>query len=166
MEYISSDTNVWLDFMAIDRIGLPFRLPFVYLMSNDAIEDELLTPGLGPALRGLGLVGTDMTIEEFELAMEYGTQYPRLSIHDRVALAIAKIRNIILLTGDGALRRAAQAEGVRYIGTIRILDLLYEGEYIETGEYRYCLEELERQNGGKVRLPKNELRSRLERLYL
>ena len=26
MEYISSDTNIWLDFMAIDRLGLPFRL--------------------------------------------------------------------------------------------------------------------------------------------
>lgn len=164
MEYISSDTNVWLDFMAIDRIELPFRLPFVYLMNNDAIEDELLTPGLGPALRGLGLVGVDMTIEEFELAMEYGARHPRLSIHDRVALSIAKIRNIILLTGDGALRKAAQEEGVKCIGTIRILDLLYEGEYIGAGECRYCLEELERQNGGKVRLPKNELRSRIERL--
>lgn len=44
MEYISSDTNVWLDFMIIDRLELPFRLPYVYLMDGDAIEDELLNP--------------------------------------------------------------------------------------------------------------------------
>ena len=62
------------------------------------------------------------------------------------------------------MRKAAHDEGVQYIGTIRILDLPYEGGYIETGEYRYCLEELERQNGGKVRLPKNDLWSRIERL--
>ncbi len=26
MEYISSDTNVWLDFVTIDRLDYPFRL--------------------------------------------------------------------------------------------------------------------------------------------
>lgn len=164
MEYISSDTNVWLDFVAVDRIGLPFRLPFVYIMNNDAIEDELLTLGLGPALRDLGLIGVDMAMEEFDLATEYGTRYPKLSVYDRIALSIARVRNITLLTGDGALRKAAQAEGVQYIGTIRILDLLYEGRLIDKSEYRYCLEELERQNGGKVRLPKNALRSRIDQL--
>lgn len=56
MEYISSDTNVWLDFVTIDRLDYPFRLPYTYLMNNDAIEDELLSPpGLGEKLRGLGL---------------------------------------------------------------------------------------------------------------
>lgn len=164
MEYISSDTNVWLDFAVIDRIGLPFRLPFTYIMSNDAIEDELLTPGLGPSLKDLGLVGIDMDMEEFNLAAEYGARYAKLSVYDRIALSIAKVRNIILLTGDGNLRKAAQAEGIQYIGTIKILDLLYEGKRIDKGEYRYCLEELERQNGGKVRLPGNELRSRIEQL--
>lgn len=44
MEYISSDTNIWLDFAVIDRLDLPFRLPYVYLMDSDAIEDELLNP--------------------------------------------------------------------------------------------------------------------------
>lgn len=165
MEYISSDTNVWLDFVAVDRVELPFRLPFVYIMSNDAIDDELLSPaGLGSALRDLGLVGVDMSMDEFDLAAEYGSRYPKLSVYDRIALSVAKVRDITLLTGDGALRKAAHAEGVRYIGTIRILDLLYEGKYIDKGEYRYCLGELERQNGGKVRLPGKELRSRIERL--
>jgi hypothetical protein len=31
MEYISSDTNVWLDFMMIEQLELPFRLPYIYL---------------------------------------------------------------------------------------------------------------------------------------
>lgn len=44
MEYISSDTNIWLDFAVIDKLDLPFRLPYIYLMDKDAIEDELLNP--------------------------------------------------------------------------------------------------------------------------
>lgn len=44
MDYISSDTNVWIDFSVIDRVSLPFRLPYTYIMNVDAIEDELLSP--------------------------------------------------------------------------------------------------------------------------
>lgn len=44
MEYISSDTNVWLDFAEIERLNLPFLLPYVYLMNDETVEDELLSP--------------------------------------------------------------------------------------------------------------------------
>jgi len=44
MEYISSDTNVWIDFSVIGHIELPFRLPYTYIMNSDAINDELLSP--------------------------------------------------------------------------------------------------------------------------
>ena len=36
MEYISSDTNVWLDFVEIEKLNLPFQLPYIYIM-NDVI---------------------------------------------------------------------------------------------------------------------------------
>ena len=32
MEYISSDTNVWIDFNIISRMNLPFLLPYTYIM--------------------------------------------------------------------------------------------------------------------------------------
>ena len=44
MEYISSDTNVWLDFATINRLEIPFKLPYTYIMNEDAITDELLSP--------------------------------------------------------------------------------------------------------------------------
>lgn len=56
-----------------------------------------------------------------------------------ISVAIAKCRGIILLTGDGPLRRAAQSEGVNVMGTIGVLDQLYGGTYIETEEYLECL---------------------------
>ena len=89
---------------------------------------------------------------------------PRLSIYDRIALAIAKVRKIVLLTGDGALRKAAKCEKVNLLGTIGILDQLLIGNYIDKRDYEFCLLELQKSNGQEVRLPKNEITSRLQRL--
>lgn len=101
MEYISSDTNVWIDFATIQKMELPFKLPYTYIMSEDAIADELLSPpDLGQELISYGLKPVGITIEEFESAQLYGEKYIKLSIYDRIALAIAKNRNITLLTGN------------------------------------------------------------------
>ncbi|HPT87345.1 MAG TPA: hypothetical protein PL004_05780 [Bacillota bacterium] len=165
MEYISSDTNVWIDFFIIGRIELPFRLPYTYIMNSDAINDELLSPGgLRDELLRCGLVSVDLTIEEFNLAEKFGLRYPRLSIYDRIALAIAKSRQILLLTGDKALRNAAKRENVTVIGTIGILDQLLDGGYINESDYEFCLIEWEKRNGQEVRLPKGEITLRLQRL--
>jgi len=165
MEFVSSDTNVWIDFLVIQRTALPFMLPYTYIMDKDAIEDELLTPsGLRDDLIRCGLVGVEIEIEEFELAESYGTKFIKLSVYDRIALSIAKIRKITLLTGDNALRKAATEEGVTVIGTIGVLDQLYSGGYIDASEYEFCLLELQRLNGQEVRLPKSEITARLQRL--
>lgn len=165
MEFISSDTNVWIDFQVIARLRLPFLLPYTYIMYSESIDSELLSPsGFREDLLSAGLVGVDITIEEFLLADSWGSVYPKLSIQDRIALAIAKHRNIVLLTGDMALRRAATKEGVAIMGTLGVLDKLYKGRYIESDEYMYCLTELLKRNGGEVRLPSNELKKRIDEL--
>lgn len=101
-------------------------------------------------------------VDEFYLAEEYTSKYAKPSLYDCVALAIAKVRGIILMTGDGPLRKAAAQEGVVVIGTIGVLDQLYEGTYIEKEEYVYCLKALLDNNGQKVRLPEKELQKRLD----
>ena len=121
MDFISSDTNVWIDFASIEKLELPFRLPYKYIMSKDAVNEELLSPvGLGAQLVSYGLIPVEITIDEFFLADEYGRTYKKLSVHDRMALAIGKQRSIILLTGDGALRKAAKEEGITVTGTLGI----------------------------------------------
>lgn len=162
MEYISSDTNVWLDFATIKKLEAPFKLPYTYIMNEDAITDELLSPKeLRENLIGLGLQAVELSEEEFYLAEEYSAKYIKPSLYDCVALAIAKVRGITLMTGDGPLRKAAAQEGVEVIGTIGILDRLYEGKYIEKEEYVNCLKALSENNGQKVRLPEEELRKRV-----
>ncbi len=165
MEYISSDTNVWIDFSIIGHIELPFYLPYTYIMNSDAIYDELLSPAdLRGKLLRCGLVCVELTIEEFSLAEKFGLWYPRLSIYDCIALAIAKERKIILLTGDGALRNAAKNENINSLGTIGILDQLFTGKHINENEYKLCLEELQKHNGQAIRLPRNEITSRLKHI--
>ncbi len=165
MQFISSDTNVWIDFAVIGKIEVPFRLPYTYIMSQDAIDEELLSPpGIGRELISHGLVPVEISIEEFFLAEQYGTDYKRLSVHDRVALAIAKTRQITLLTGDGALRKAALSEGVCCIGTLGILDQLYNQQLIAVSELKLCLQRLLDNNGVAVRLPEAEISARLKQL--
>lgn len=165
MEYISSDTNVWIDFMVIDELELPFKLPYTYLMNVDAIGNELIEPaGLGERLVNAGLVPTEMTDEEFLLAQEYSNKYRQPSIYDCVALAIAKNRGLILLTGDGPLRKAAEKEQVKIMGTIGVLKQLHEESYISKEKYKECLMTLQHENGGKIRLPKALLENLLSGL--
>lgn len=167
MEYVSSDTSVWVDFMAIHCLDYPFRLPYRYIMSEDAIADELLTPqGFQEQLLVLGLEPVNISIEEFELAQRYRKQYIKLSVYDSLALAIAKQRNIILMTGDKQLRAAASNEEVALIGTLGILDELVAKHCISQAEYIEGLRALERLNGGIVRLPKAEIRTRLQAVYV
>lgn len=162
MEYISSDTNVWIDFFAIQKIDLPFRLPYTYIMNEDAITDELLSPPrLKPELMKYGLKPVQISIEEFELAQSYGRKYVKLSVYDRIALSIAKNRNIVLLTGDRALRKASEKENVQIMGTLGIIDQLFRKNLINISEYKDCLQRLKQQNGGTIRLPNTEIESRL-----
>lgn len=164
MQYISSDTNVWIDFFSIDRLQLPFRLPYTFIMYEDTIKNELIKPAnLGELLMESGLKSIDVSIEEYMLTEQYNARYRKPSIHDCMALAVAKERNITLLTGDGALRKAAEAEGVSVIGTIGILDQLLEEDFIDIKEYRECLESFEELNGGIVRLPKSAIKERLDK---
>lgn len=163
MEYISSDTNVWLDFAMINKLEIPFRLPYTYIMNEDVIADELLSPKeLRENLVELGLRAVELSEEEFYLAEEYNAKYTKPSLYDCVALAIAKVRGITLMTGDGPLRKAAEQENVSVIGTIGVLDQLYEGQYIEKEEYVDCLKKLLKNNGQKIRLPEKELQKRVD----
>ena len=162
MKYISSDTNIWLDFSIIDRLDIPFRQSCTYIMFYETIEHELIYPeGLAERLIQLGLKAVDITDEEYFYADEIAGKYPALSIADRIALSIARCRRIILLTGDKSLRNAAKNENVQVIGTIGLLDTLLQEVSITDDEYKDCIEELLRNNGKGIRLPEEELLRRL-----
>ena len=162
MEYISSDTNVWIDFYIISKVQLPFRMNCKYVMFHEAIEKELLYPeDLKSQLINYGLLGVEITTEELFYADDLSAKYRRLSVYDRIALAIAKKRRITLLTGDNALRKAAASENVKVIGSIGLLDRLLNKKCIDEEEYRDCLMRLKEFIGNGIRLPEEEISARL-----
>ncbi len=162
---LSSDTNVWLDYYIIDGLHLPFRLNHIFYMSSEAISDEVLSPTeLGGKLYDLGLVPIEITEEEFFFAFRINGDYSRLSSYDAIALAIAILRGFDLLSGDKALRVAANSEGIKVRGTLWIYDELVTNGRISIEERFNLLKLLEENNGNckGIRLPAHEIKKRLE----
>ncbi len=163
---ISSDTNVWIDFATISRVRLPFLLPYNYLMYHEALDNEVLyCNGLKQSLLSAGLIETDLTNEEFYYTEELADSFHQLSRYDCIALAIAKCRGIKLLTGDKALRKVAMAANVEVIGTLWIIDSLFNSKLITSKEYKYCLHALLEHNGSDVRLPAQEIEKRIKTFF-
>lgn len=162
-ELISSDTNVWLDFESVSRIDFPFRLSVKYIMYYEALQEEIREPEwLLSDLRKRGLEDVDLSEDEFFYADRITEKYRQLSIYDRTALAIAKHRNITLLTGDNNLRKAAKVEGVVVIGTIGLMDRLLAEGCISREEYKNCLIDMKNHPGR--RLPVNIIEERIRAL--
>lgn len=136
----SSDTNVWIDLEMLGATPLPFQSEHEFMMYETAICDEVLAPpDLGYRLRTLGLKGVDISLAEFYLAGTYQSKYKALSAYDAVALSIAASRSWVLLTGDNPLRKAAQNEGVPFKGTLGLLDLLFDEQFISAAQYKELL---------------------------
>ena len=165
MECISSDTNIWIDFYVIRRLKWPFKLPYKYIMYQETISSELISYwDLKKPLLDYGLISTTLLEDEFWLASKLSDNYPGLSRYDSIALAIAKNRNLPLLTGDKALRNAASKENVRVVGTLWLLDNLLNNNLITKDDYLMACIKLRDNNGKKVRLPDTELLKRIKKI--
>lgn len=123
----------------------------------------MLAPqGLNSTLCALGLKSVDIDLDEFYLAENYQSTYPRLSRYDAIAMAIAKQRSWILLTGDAAMRAAAQREHIDFKGTLWLLDDIVDAGIIDRTQYRQILVDIQKFNGREIRLPKSEITERLK----
>lgn len=180
---ISSDTNVWLDFSYIRKMDHPFLLDNSYYLSSityhDEIDDNINIPNntnntecfkeIRKCVKENKILITDATVKELKLAMKYHCEYkpPKISkaisMQDSIALAIAKERKWILLTGDGGLREAAKYEDVVCRGTLWIYDELLNGKLISKDEYLNVMYKLlDTVDNKKRRLPKDEILKRIE----
>ena len=162
--FISSDTNIWIDFFEIRHVDHPFLLDFNYYLSTAAYEEELVkSEELCEALLASGLHLADITDGEFMTAQTFRSKYPKLSLYDALALSIAKSRSWTLLTGDRPLRNAAEHEGVDCHGVIWIYDELLCQNKINTNDYHDAMRAfLSAVQEGRCRLPVDELLNRID----
>lgn len=161
--FISSDTNIWIDFYEISHIEHPFLLNNRYHLSTASFKDELKkSEDLPKTLLKLGLQLVSVSDDESEIAAIYQTKYRKISVYDAYALSIAKCRAWVLLTGDGPLRNAAKDEGVECHGVIWVYDELLRESKISNSVYRSAIFALKTAVlEGRCRLPIDELNKRL-----
>lgn len=160
MTTICTDTNIWVDFYALDALSLPFLLPHTFLIYAGSLRREITDKFVYSTLVEKGIKPVDFySVEEFFEVAEICQKYPKLPQYDAAALVIAKNRQIPLATGDGLLRKAAQNNNLplyRY-RSIRLLDELLKFGNIGQNEYRDILLKAQSKNGGIIRWPEQEV---------
>lgn len=157
MQVLISDANILIDMevgLLLDRM---FQLPYQFMTPDVLFEEELkdshphlLTLGLQ-----LGELSADSVITVFELNGTYGGP----SIHDCFALALAKQECCPLLTGDRALRNAAEKEAVVVMGTLWVVEQMVVHSIL-TKEDALLAYDTMRANGS--RLPWDKAKQRIE----
>ncbi len=162
--HISSDTNIWFDFETIGFMGHPFLLDNEYYLSDVTYHDEVqFSDTIQKIVESDQLHITSVPAKELQQAVEFSENYPEISIHDAIALAIAKNREWTLLSGDGNLRKVAEKESVECHGTLWIYSLLKKENKVSDKEYKEALEKLlDAVNNKGRRLPINEIRRMLD----
>lgn len=152
MIILVSDTSVLIDLEhgglleAAFSCGLTFAVP-------DLLYTKELEPENGPYLCSLGLGILTLSPEEMALAQEIKSQRRALSSPDCFALCCGMRPNHALVTGDGAMRKEANARIGTVYGLFWLLDqmaasgvdiaLLYQGltRIIEHRAFRLPKEE-------------------------
>ena len=153
-----TDSNIWIDLHRGDLIDEAFLLPFEFMAPDVIIADELLTPNGGELVQ-LGLQEKELSGKQVLMVVDLAKRYVRPSRQDLFALVLARETDAILLTGDGDLRNVAHEINVEVHGTIWLLDQMVDRGIIDKRERANSLERMIKSGS---RLPKNEIKARLE----
>ncbi|MBI1787748.1 MAG: hypothetical protein HYR60_09390 [Acidobacteria bacterium] len=158
-----SDTSVLIDLERRGFLEVIFGLPHGFAVP-DVLYRREMRGEWGDRLVGLGLRVEEMSQQGVASAIRYRQQRPKLSVRDSLALALAKERAWLLLTGDGDLRELAAGESVECHGVLWLLDLMEEARI---PGIRLLHDGLETIAGhARCRLPRREIAVRLERYRL
>jgi hypothetical protein len=125
MDVLVSDTSVVIDLERSELMERIFKLPYRFVVPDALYERELKDYG-GPRLLELGLEVRSLSGEQMGEAQRLRGLERRISIHDSYALSLARAEAAILLAGDAALRRLAEAEEVRCHGVLWVFDQMEE----------------------------------------
>ena len=161
MNVLLPDTSVLIDLERGAILETIFRLPFNYAVPSLLYRMELKDCG-GNALMDLGLRLEELDVKEVMLAQTYSLRLRALSVPDSFALALAKSRSWILLSGDRKLVRLAKEEEVAVHGVLWLFDRMYDEGVTDRTELFNSLRAITAHP--RCRLPKAELEKRL-RIY-
>lgn len=155
-----SDTSVLIDLERGGLLEAIFALPHEFAVP-DVLYDREMQGEWGERLVRLGLRVAEVSEEGVRNALHYRQQRSSLSVPDSFALALAKERAWLLLTGDGQLRELAVGENVECHGVLWLLDIMEEAGIPGIQPLHDGLTALAAHP--RCRLPRREITIRLER---
>jgi predicted nucleic acid-binding protein len=129
---IISDANIIIDIEIGNLTTAIFQLPYEITVPDILFELELKEKH--SHILDLGLKLKSLTAEFIKKTESLTQQYPRPSMMDHSALALALQERCSLLTGDKDLRNAAKNEGVEVHGTIWIVEELLNLKIIQQSQ--------------------------------
>jgi len=155
-----SDTSVLIDLERGGLLEAVFALPHEFAVP-DVLYDREMQGEWGEALVGLGFGLKRCRKKGVANALRYRQQRTSRSVPDSFALALAKERKWLLLTGDGQLRELAGGENVECHGVLWLLDMMEDAgtpgvQFLYDGLFALAAHP-------RCHLPRREITTRLER---
>jgi hypothetical protein len=159
MRILVSDTSVLIDLERGQLLEATFALTWEFAVPDLLYKRELRSHN-GPELLRLGLRVESLGGDGVQIALDFQTRVPALSLADSFALALAKINRWTLLAGDGELRNLAAIEAVEYHGVLWVFDQLLAQRAVAAEMLHRSLTTIA--NHPRCRLPVRDVRERLE----
>lgn len=157
---VVSDTSVLVDLDRGSLLEAAFRLPFKFAVP-DLLHKWELEAHNGARLRQLGLRVLSLDGGEVTQALNHQRRHPALSLPDCFALTLVARHKWMLLTGDGKLRKLAEAEDVECHGVLWLLDEMHKAAAASARKLHSGLTAIS--THPRCRLPKAEVQKRLKR---
>lgn len=159
---VISDTNILLDLISVDMLEVFFSLPCDF-STTDFVISEIVQPAQIKAIKKFTkskkLDVVSFGFEEISEINDIHTNNTNnASIADCSVWYYAKKTSGRLLTGDGKLRKSAEADNVKVSGILYVFDNLIEYGIITEKEAADLLDNLMQIN---MRLPKDECEKRI-----
>lgn len=148
MLLLISDANILIDIEAGDLIAPMFSLGYQFSVPDVLFYEELEEQHAHFLELGLQVQGLDE--KGIQRVQALSQTYKNPSRNDLFALVLAEIQKCPLLTGDAALRRAAESENLKVNGTLWLIGEMVRERRITTMVARAALKKM--QNSGR-RLP-------------
>lgn len=151
-----TDTNVWIDLRVGNLLDNVFELDARWMIP------DLVGRELGADRKELlvewGLEVRSLTGDEVEAVVRLNETYSAPSRTDMATLVVTWAEEGILVTGDGALRAAADAEDIEVHGSLWVVDGLVDTGTVELPEAARALQLMMEADR---RLPEDEVNRRI-----
>lgn len=158
LRILISDTSVLIDLERGGLLEAAFSLPLEFAVPDLLFRQEL-EPFNGSGLVELGLKVISLAPTTVAKAQAYHHQAKGLSVPDSFALALASDHKCALLSGDGILRKLAEAENIECRGVLWVTDQLNLLEIVSAKALCDGLQKIFEHP--RCRLPKREVTMRI-----